>query len=174
MLKSKPVGSTIIDHGLPSSHPRDSLRQPSRIESLEQVRRYIDAIDFQLLKQKNCGPEFGGLGWQRHKLDYVERQYRNWLFLRRMYEGQLLPPPADVDDFWHAHILETRSYHRDSIAIFGCYLHHDPYVGFGDPRAFERLRIAFERTQKIYRELYGTEIVSFDETAEGGADCENH
>lgn len=36
---------------------------------------------------------------------------------------------ADLDEYWHAFILDTARYHRFCEAVFGGYLHHVP----GDP-----------------------------------------
>jgi hypothetical protein len=66
-----------------------------------------------------CSPE---------KLNYVEKQYKNWLYLRRKYEGEILPPSKEIDEFWDAHILDTRAYHRHTNRIFGYYLHHSSVI----------------------------------------------
>jgi hypothetical protein len=137
-------------------------RLPERIEDLEEARRYIDAIDFGMVKQKSPDVEHGGLGWSPGKFDYHERQYKNWLFLRRKYEQEVLPPPADIDDFWHAHILDTYAYHRDCAAMFGYYLHHFPYFGMRGEDDRAALLEASEHTNDRYLEEFGEEIYSYD------------
>ena len=34
-----------------------------------------------------------------------------------------------MDAFWHQHILDTVAYQRDTVQIFGYFLHHFPYFG---------------------------------------------
>lgn len=54
------------------------------------------------------------------------RRYKNFLLLLIKYPGKILAPAPDMDEAWHAHILFTREYFRDSEQIFGEYLHHSP------------------------------------------------
>lgn len=160
------MATATIDDPLIGGRP-DEEPLPARIEDQEEARRYIDAIDFETMKSKNESSEHGGIGWPRGKLDFVERQYKNWLFLRRKYEGQPLPPPEDIDDFWHLHILDTRAYHRDTAAIFGYYLHHFPYFGIRSDEDKRHLDAAFAETEGRYREEFDDEIWAYDEELDG-------
>ena len=71
----------------------------------------------------------GGRGWSVETADKAEAKYKKWLFLKLKYENVLIPPPKDIDTFWHGHILDTQAYMRDTAAIFGQYVHHYPYFG---------------------------------------------
>lgn len=67
--------------------------------------------------------------WSQERLNTAESDYR--LFLARCkapHEDPLAPAP-DADEFWHAHILHTRDYARDSQNYFGHFLHHKPTTG---------------------------------------------
>ncbi|MGV9823293.1 glycine-rich domain-containing protein [Nocardia xishanensis] len=137
-------------------------RNPEKffIEDLGQIREYIDAIDFELLIQKltNQPGLEGGLGWSQAKARAVERQYKNWIYLRRKYLGEKLPPSPDIDQFWHAHMLDTRAYHRDCARIFGTYHHHYPYFGARGDSDKDALMKSWERVLELYRREYGVPI----------------
>jgi hypothetical protein len=133
-----------------------------RIADLELVRDYIDAIDFTRMKAK-IGDKEHGLKWSAEKIAYIEHQYKNWLYLRRIFENELLPPSTDIDEFWHYHILDTHAYHRDVAKIFGYYLHHYPYFGLRGKDDYQNQQDAFENTQRRYQAEYGEPIYEFDE-----------
>lgn len=143
-----------------------SASVPKRIEDLNAIRSYIDSMDFTLMKAKMSLNDEGGLGWSPVKLDYIEQQYKNWLYLLRKYEGESLPPSDDIDDFWHFHMLDTLAYHRDTAHIFGYYLHHFPYFGARNQSDYGNLVVAFENLQQHYLDEYGEEIYEYDEEDE--------
>lgn len=53
--------------------------------------------------------------------------YRRFLALKMDHPGEALVAPALVDAVWHQHILNTRAYVADCEALFGGYMHHDPF-----------------------------------------------
>ena len=65
--------------------------------------------------------------WTEERLVAAEAGYRQfWL------EAKSIPnhrPSRDVDKVWHAHILHTREYIRDSWDYFGYHFHHTPDNG---------------------------------------------
>lgn len=135
----------------------------ARIDDLDEVWRYISSIDFAALKVKICDDSAdGGLGWTVERANFVEQQYKRWLFLRRKYEKKSLPPSAEVDDFWHAHILDTQAYHRDCSYIFGEYFHHFPYFGMRGHSDAEALADSFEATHEHFRLEFGEPLYDFD------------
>ncbi|MFZ2509704.1 MAG: hypothetical protein WAW85_01240 [Gordonia sp. (in: high G+C Gram-positive bacteria)] len=140
----------------------DEERHPERyrISELDAVQTYIAAIDFGPLRSKLCASpgQEGGLGWTRAKAAAVEDQYKNWLYLRRKYDGDKLPPSPDIDQFWHAHMLDTRAYHRDCARIFGTYHHHFPYFGARGSQDRAELMRAWERCLALYELEFGEPI----------------
>jgi hypothetical protein len=154
-----------------SATPRSPIpdrKSANRLEALEEVAAYIEAIDFEPLKAKLIAPsDDGGHDWSLGRADYFERLYRNWLYLRRKHEGELMPPHRGVDEFWHAHILDTFAYFRDTDAIFGYYFHHFPYFGTRGPDDEANLANAWENTQRRYFEEYGDYIYDWEEDASG-------
>lgn len=123
------------------------------------VQDYVAHIDFTLLKEKLMSPQDdGGHGWSAELAEKVEVKYKRWLLMKWKHDGVLIPPPVDVDTFWHGHILETQSYWRDTLALFGKYLHHYPYFGMRGEADRKSLEESFENTVRLYREEYGEEI----------------
>jgi len=102
----------------------------------------------------------GGRGWSVETADKAEAKYKKWLFLKLKYENVLIPPPKDIDTFWHGHILDTQAYMRDTAAIFGQYVHHYPYFGMRGKADHQKLLDAFENTKRIYREEYGEDVTA--------------
>jgi hypothetical protein len=127
---------------------------------LEAKRHYIDAIDFTLAKDRILTTARGP-AWTPARADYVERQYKNWFFLRVKHPGVEMVPSRDIDEYWHVHILDTEAYHRDSMVLFDGYLHHRPYLlAPGDPRIPEEI---WSRVQQLYLEEYGEVIYDYED-----------
>jgi hypothetical protein len=139
---------------------RHAPAYPQKIQDLGAVRQYIEQIDFTMLKSKLTAPvSEEGFGWTVDQADRAEERYKKWLFLRRKYDGEILPPTHEIDAFWHAHILDTMAYHRDTAAILGRYLHHYPYFGMRGDDDSRALVNAFNNTKQRFSEEYGEEIV---------------
>ncbi|CAE6916897.1 glycine-rich domain-containing protein [Paraburkholderia domus] len=123
---------------------------PGRIEDDKAAFLYATEMDFVLLSEKIVDE-------RSLTLDQVEDaglRYKKWLFLRRKFPGELMPPPEDIDLIWHYHILDTHAYFRDTAAILGYYLHHYPYFGNRGPADRQKLDSAFENTKKRWSEIY--------------------
>lgn len=130
------------------------------ISGLQDVKTYIQEMDFSWQKYKMKNDRFVE-GWSYEKLNFVETQYKNFLFLWRKYRSYPLPPPHQIDDFWHGHILDTGRYCQDCKAIFGRYLHHYPYFGMRGKHDRSELEETYVHTQKIYKEEFGDWIRDF-------------
>ena len=94
-----------------------------------------------------------GEGWSLQKADAIEKEYRRFLCLMKLYPDEDTSPLVDVDTFWHYHILDTMKYAVDCEHAFGYFLHHYPYVGLRgeDDKQFRldsavRMRILYEAT----------------------------
>lgn len=119
------------------------------------AKAYIDAIDFSQLMDRLKKEE----GWSDKALAETCTYYRNFLFLNKKYpEYNVLPPSADIDEFWHAHILETEKYERDCLAIFGKYFHHYPYLVFDKKMSRNNLNQHFDVTQQLHQQEFGSMI----------------
>lgn len=120
-----------------------------------------------------------GEGWSLAKTEAVEREYRRFLILMKMYPNEPTAPLEDVDTFWHYHILDTMKYAADCESVFGYFLHHFPYVGMrGEEDAADLVRIG-ARMQELYestfQESYAAAAAAFctraPETATDAAFC---
>jgi len=129
----------------------------ARIDGLEAVREYMNGIDLTTLKAKlTLPPSRGGHSWTPERADAAEAQYKKWLFLQRKHEDVLLAPGSEVDAVWHFHILDTRTYIRDTAQIFGRYLRHYPYAGITEGLA--RVAAVLEHTRRLFRAEYGEDL----------------
>jgi hypothetical protein len=129
----------------------------------------VASLDFSKLKWKLLHDE-EGTDLTEDEVELAEREYRRFLTLKRMYPHCEFVPNKLVDAFWHAHILDTRSYHADCDAVFGYYLHHFPYFGIHDADDRQALEDAFAETRRIYEMHFGV----YDALASDAARCKDH
>lgn len=129
----------------------------ARIESLD-----LDCIKVRLMRA------LGGKGWSREKADVVERNYRRFLYMCAT-ENALTIPSNDVDEFWHAHILDTEKYASDCEQAIGRFVHHFPYIGMRSDEDQQVLQECFQATKNRYRQLFGDDSPESLETSP--ADC---
>jgi hypothetical protein len=126
----------------------------------------INALDLEPIKQRLMNRS-GAKGWTPERADAVEREYRRFLCLVKIYRDAPLAPVIDVDEFWHYHILDTKKYAADCERVFGYFLHHFPYAGMrGKEDEEARERIA-TRTRAMYEKTFGIEYMA-DLAAVGG------
>ncbi|WP_158308693.1 glycine-rich domain-containing protein [Bordetella avium] len=85
---------------------------------------------------------------------------KNFLYLSKKYHhrDRRLVPSMEIDEIWHHHILDTKSYFFDSEKIFGTYFHHDPYFGTRGEADQQNLNDAFAFTQKLHVLEFGYRI----------------
>jgi hypothetical protein len=96
-----------------------------------------------------------GEGWSLEKANAVEKEYRRFLCLMKMYPDEAIAPLVDVDTFWHYHILDTMKYAVDCEQAFGYFVHHYPYVGMGDEDDAQFRIDSGERMQNLYEATFG-------------------
>jgi hypothetical protein len=129
----------------------------------------IAAIDLQPIKTKLMHVA-SGEGWSQAKCDAMEIEYRRFLYLMHTFPHEQTSPTADVDTFWHYHILDTMKYAQDCEQAFGYFMHHYPYVGLDETeeagaelRGADRMRELYETTfgeAYIRAEAYGMEAAA--------------
>ena len=136
------------------------LENDARIaESLERVAH----LDFSMLKQK-LGEE---KGWAAEYQNEVEDLYRRFLALNIVYRDRKICPTGPIDDFWHAHILDTRVYEKDCQELFGEYLHHFPYFGMRGPADRADLVTAFDESRALFIRHFGIDPCGGETQARG-------
>jgi hypothetical protein len=127
-------------------------------------------LDLDLIKTKLMHVE-SGEGWSLEKVNAVEKEYRRFLCLMKLYPEEDTAPLVDVDTFWHYHILDTMKYAADCQQAFGYFLHHYPYVGLrgGDDEQF-RLDSG-NRMGELYEATFGEPYPGTPQQAGATAYC---
>lgn len=87
---------------------------------------HLPAFDLSYLREQIIRENTHGL--TPEQVDDCIRKYRNYLALCKAYPDIPLMPCHDIDLVWHQHVLNTRQYHKDCVAYFGKYLHHNPIM----------------------------------------------
>ncbi len=87
-----------------------------------------------------------------HQVDAVEVEYKRFLTLCFAFPQLAFAISAEVDKFWHVHILFTQDYHAMCLEIGGGFLHHRPDILDTD----ELLEKCFYRnTLPAYQDNFG-------------------
>lgn len=131
--------------------------------SLDAAVEYINSMDFSEIQEKLLSEDpLLCRRWSRLEVEVGIQYYRNFLFLNKKYLSvyPVLPPLLEVDEIWHHHILDTRRYTKDSVAIFGRYFHHYPYFGTRSTDDLQNLNVAFEKVQMLHEFEFGAPMVS--------------
>jgi hypothetical protein len=132
-----------------------------RDEKLEAALRSVEALDFAMLKGKLVDEQ----GWTQEICDEAEGLYRMFLALNIRYPESKICPTGPLDEFWHAHILDTQAYERDCQTLFGRILHHYPYFGLRGPEDRADLERAFAGTIDLFIRHFGIDLTSGDTQA---------
>lgn len=125
----------------------------------------VQRLDFSILKRK-LGQE---KGWSPEYQNDVEDLYRRFLALNIVYRNRKICPTGPIDEFWHAHILDTRAYARDCDELFGEYLHHFPYFGMRGPDDRADLEAAFDQSRTLFVRHFGIDPCGGETQARGCA-----
>jgi len=134
-------------------------RTPELDAALERVAK----LDFSILKRK-LGEE---KGWSLEYQGEVEDLYRRFLALNIVYSDRKICPTGPIDEFWHAHILDTRAYEADCNSLFGSFLHHFPYFGMRGPEDREALQNAFDESRSLFIRHFGIDPCGGETQARG-------
>ena len=132
----------------------------------------VTELDLEPIKMKLMHVE-SGEGWSLEKANAVEKEYRRFLCLMKLFPEEDTSPLADVDTFWHYHILDTMKYATDCERVFGYFLHHYPYVGMDGSEEDEQFRLdSGDRMRELYEATFGEAYPgSSVEAAEATAFC---
>jgi hypothetical protein len=130
---------------------------------IEAALARVALLDFGMLKHK-LGEE---KGWSPEYQEEVEGLYRRFLALNVVYRDRKVCPTGPIDEFWHAHILDTRAYERDCEYLFGYFLHHFPYFGMRGPDDRAELQSTFEESRALFIRHFGIDPCGGDMQARG-------
>ena len=124
--------------------------------ALESALAQVETWDFALTKRKLSEPDY--CGWSTERVNVAERDYKRFLALTKAVGQFPIVPSKDLDRFWHEHILDTRRYERDCFALFGAFMHHNPFYGMnGLEEEIEWKSAAFE-SNLIWQDAFGVDL----------------
>ncbi|MFZ0750165.1 MAG: hypothetical protein WAM70_12455, partial [Pyrinomonadaceae bacterium] len=130
---------------------------------VEAALERVAKLDFTMVKLK-LGQE---KGWSLEHQTEVEDLYRRFLALNIVYPDRKICPTGPIDEFWHAHILDTRAYEADCEFLFGHFLHHFPYFGMRGPDDFAALQTAFDQSKDLFIRHFGIDPCHGETQARG-------
>jgi hypothetical protein len=129
-----------------------------RDPSLDEAMRRVAHLNFSMLRMKLRKES----GWTAETCDEVEGLYRQFLALNVRYPGRKICPTGPIDEFWHAHILDTKAYAADCQALFGEILHHYPYFGLRGPADEADLEASFADSIDLFIRHFGVDPTAGD------------
>jgi len=112
-----------------------------------------------------------GPSWSLDFCNLLEKEYRRFLALSKFYPSKTIVPSKIIDEFWHAHILDTRKYAQDCEDYFGNFLHHFPYLGMRSEEDAEILKTVWSETKEIYQLVFNEPMPELAKSSH--ADCAN-
>jgi hypothetical protein len=142
----------------------------SHQELIDNALARLSSISFADVRMKLADPK-EGKGWDETILDWAEQEYRRFLALNYAYPDRTIVPDETVDEFWHQHILDTRAYAHDTVAVFGYFLHHFPYLGTRGPEDEEKLVQCFSDTRDLHEAHFGRSKTNESSAFSRGSSC---
>lgn len=129
------------------------------------AKKILAALDLEPVKFKLVTEN----GWSVMQADRVALLYKGFLWLHVLYPRETHIPTREIDEMWHAHILDTAKYMADCHALFGYYLHHFPYMGLRGAADATFADEAFLRTRQRFMAVCGVDPLTG--AAMAAADC---
>lgn len=151
---------TIDDRTLltnPSTSSALALVTTETRRRLSKVLARFNSVDLSMLEQKLMDPEEGN-GWTQAYTTALRTEYQRYLAMIIVLPNEPLAPSHPIDDYWHAHILDTAAYARDCQLLAGKFIHHFPYFGIRGEDDAAALRAGFELTLALYRAIFEIDI----------------
>lgn len=127
-------------------------------EQLQEALLKVEMLDLSMLSRKLVEEH----GWTNEFCSEVADLYRKFLALNMRYPEKKICPTGPIDEFWHAHILDTHAYAKDCEFLFGSLLHHFPYFGMRGPEDRKNLETAFEQSLDLFVGHYGIDPTAGD------------
>lgn len=130
-------------------------------EALQTALDKVAALDFTMLKTKICSDE----NMTVEEVDEIDDLYRKFLALNVIYPDRKICPTGPIDLIWHYHILDTRAYESDCMALFGRLLHHFPYFGMRGEKDKQDLEDSFSASVELFIRHFGIDPTRGDTMA---------
>ena len=142
------------------------------LEDTDRTVRLIEKLDLEPIAFKLVHPELGETSMTVEEVDELIEKYRRFLKLRAMYPEKSIVPTKEIDEVWHAHILDTVKYADDCEVCFGYFLHHFPYFGMRGEADAVRLAEAGAETRELYKQHFNEDMSDGTEAGvEGECNC---
>lgn len=131
---------------------------PELQAALSDATRKVSLLEFSLQTRKMTEV----MGWPPEAVAVMEEQYRRFLALSAALQAAgsevMLVPNRPIDEFWHAHIMDTEKYQADCQTVFGQYFHHFPYFGFRDDADIQAWNGESAAGAAIWQDAYGESL----------------
>jgi hypothetical protein len=116
----------------------------------------LDFLGRKLLEDDACEADRrnGERLWDEQRVERALHEYRQFLALMLWHPEALLVPSEDIDEVWHAHVLNTARYQADCETIFGRFQHHFPTFGQSEDVQAEHLQ-GRDETLEFFAEAFG-------------------
>lgn len=122
-------------------------RYPSFTKSDRELWSKVCAISLDRIRE-DVKVEYPELGKER--ILVVEEKYRQFLYLLARFPEESFAPTKIIDKlYWHAHILDTKTYRTDCRRLAGRFIDHCPHSMEGQDGK------TMTRTKKRFREIFG-------------------
>lgn len=128
---------------LPPRAAATDFRQP--------LSKEVRTVDLERIVQKLARQA----QWDLRRARRAELAYRRFLQLRTVYPTAALVPTSEIDEVWHAHILDTEAYAADCQHLFQKFMHHSPAWDASDSKTLDR---GFAETQALWRHHFAEEL----------------
>lgn len=115
----------------------------------------VYALDVEPIVFKLMHPDIDHVAMTLDEADHLVALYRQWLVLCLRYPDVGIVPTTDIDQVWHAHILDTAKYEQDCQHVFGFFLHHFPYLGLRGDADRHQLHHQFTQTRRLFEHEFG-------------------
>jgi hypothetical protein len=92
--------------------------------------------------------------WDEERVERALQEYKQFLALMLWNPEAFLVPSEDIDEVWHAHVLNTARYQADCEVIFGCFQHHFPTFGASEEVQAEHMK-GRDETLKQFEVAFG-------------------
>jgi len=157
-----------MDNDMTNTHNQSS-QNSNFIFKTAQLSKLVQRLDLSRLRYKYTRSNEALM--TEKQWDIAELEYRRFLQLKQFYPNEALVPSKQVDQIWHAHILDTKSYRKDCQSVFGHFMDHFPYFGIYDNEDYANLITAFDQTIGLYEKHFGNYP---SKSPLNAARCENH
>jgi hypothetical protein len=127
----------------------DPLPMPSVPEIDQELWNRVAAMDLSPVVRQLVTDQ----GWGAERAQSAEKRYRRFFYLKAVLPEGKASPSAEVDLFWHQHILNTQQYGPDCQRVARRFLHHT-FLTPSDPVQAREIQTVWLATWICYEALF--------------------